>query len=250
MQDGKVSNLEINYSKKKIQYLIVSWGSLLLSGAVIGLLYLLDVKEIIIFAVIFALFIFENVLLMHSRTRISYFDLKHRYQLLTNTSVGLEKTNCKFDNNWIKSLQNNGYHSHVNKDDYTIYYKIGNSITNRSLIKKGMIEIITVFRNSDLDFYGDVIEEEYKSLWMKYEKEHKLNKQVIIQFKKYDSFDEKIKSDLDQIIAYKYGDNHLVQLNCGFFSDTNSIYYLHSKKYHPSVYYKRAVETIESVIKY
>ncbi len=241
--------MEEKYTKKKLRYLFLSWGSLLGSGAIVGAMYLLGVKESITYAVIFTLLITEMLLLLNFKSKISFFDLRHRYSLLLNSRVGLEQTSCQFDNKWMDSLKSDGFSNYVNNADFAIYYRIGKSLTSRYFVKRGLLEIITVFRNPELDFYGETIEKEYKNLWMKYEKEHKINKQVIIQFKKYESFNENIKEELNKIICYRLGDNHLVHINCGFIPNSKSIYYLHSDKYYPSAYYKKAVETIKSIVK-
>ena len=62
----------------------------------------------------------------------------------------------------------------------------------------------------------------------------KLKKQVVLQFKKYDTFDEDTKNEMDQIINFKAADNYLIHLTVGYMPKTNQIYYLRPKKRYPN----------------
>ena len=111
-----------------------------------------------------------------------------------------------------------------------------------------MLELITIIHSDKIDFYADVIEQEYKKIWFNFEKEKKLNKQISIQIKKFENIDDELKNELNRIIAYKEGDNYLININCGFISSINHFYFLHSDSYSPNVYYKYAVESIKDLI--
>jgi hypothetical protein len=188
--------------------------------------------------------------LFYCKAKISFYDLRQRYQLLLDKSKGLEKTDCQFDNQWLDSLQKHGYQSVVNGNNYAIFYSIKKSLSKKSFLKTNFIEIVSIIRNPSLDFYATEIENEFKNLWIDLEKKYRLNKQVIIHFKKFDSFDVKVKNDLDRIVSYREGDNYLININCGFFPGEKSLYYLHSDKYYPNIYYKHAVETIKEIVTY
>lgn len=250
MQNGKINNLERTYAKKKIFYLLLVWGTFLVCVSIVLILYFSKVNDLVISIVIFFLFVFMFIVLFYCKTKISFYDLRQRYQLLLDQSKGPEKTNCQFDNQWLDSLQKHGYQSYVNDTNYAIFYLIKKSLSKKSFVRTNFIEIISIIRNKSLDFYATEIENVFKSLWIDLEKKHKLNKQVIIHFKKFDSFDEKVKNDLDRIISYKEGDNYLININCGFFPGEKSLYYLHSDKYYPNIYYKHAVETIKEIVTY
>ncbi|MBN2299661.1 MAG: hypothetical protein JXC31_00570 [Acholeplasmataceae bacterium] len=195
--------------------------------------------------VVFVLIVILFLTLFYCKSKISYYDMKQRYQLLLQSSKGLEPTTCKFDNNWLLRLKQNHYAMFLDNPNFTIYYKIEKSISKKTFIKTHVIQILTIIKNSDLDLFSNQIELEYKSLWMKFEKEYRLNKQVIIQFVKYKSFDDTIKNNLDRIISYKEGDNYMIHINCGYFIDSQSIYYLHSDTYYPNIYYKYAIDNIK-----
>jgi hypothetical protein len=247
MPNGPISNLEKTYSMKKLLFLSLAWGSLLGSVGIIVTLYLCKVGDLFISIVIFGLFIYLFLVLLFCKAKISFYDLQQRYQLLLDQGKGTEKTHCRFDNQWIDSLQKQGFQNRVNETDFAIFYKIDKSISKKTFLRTNLLAIISIVRNQTLDFYADVLENEFKRLWISLEKKHNLNKQVIIQFKKYEAFNDAIKNDLNRIISYKEGDNYLVNINCGYFSEDGSLYYLHADKYYPSIYYKYAVDTIKKI---
>lgn len=249
MLNGKISKLIRNYSKKKLFYLLLVWFTLITNVGIIVILYVLSASELVLSIIGFLLLLILFFVIIYSKSKISYFDMQHRYFLLLESSKGLEKTNCKFDKQWVVDLQKNNFSMYLDKPSFTIFYKIDKSISKKTFFKTHVLEIVTIVKNKMLDLYADEIESEYKKLWLQHEKEYKLNKQVIIQFAMYKSFSESTKTNLDRIISYKEGDNYLVHINCGYFSDSQSIYYLHSDIYFPNVYYKYAVDSIKSITK-
>ena len=188
MRNGQISNTAKEYSKKKILYLLLIWGTLLISGGIILTLTLLDVYGLYVSIVIFFLVIVIFIMLFYTKSRISYYDLQQRYQLLLDNSVWKEKTKCLFDNDWYKRILASGYKIFVDNNDFAILYMIRKSLAKKTFIRTNYIEIISIIRNNHLDFYSDVIENKFKELWMTTEKENHLNKQVIIHFKKYNFF--------------------------------------------------------------
>lgn len=247
MRSGKITNLEKEYSKKKIKYLVLAWISLLVSIAIVLTMFLLHANENIIFIVIFFLLICLFFILFFFKVKISFYDMQQRYQLLLKKSLGIIKTNCRFDNDWLVFLKESNYKQFVENSMFTIFFKIEKSITKKTFIRTNLIEIITIVKNVNLGFYDDQIESEYKKIWESHEKDHRLNKQIIIQFKKYDGFNDKIKNELDRIISYKEGDNYLININCGYIEGEESLYFLHSDKYYPNTYYKYAVDLIKKI---
>lgn len=248
MPSGKTSKLVHFYSKKKLVYLAYLWATLIISIGVVGILFIFKVPELVLAIVAFILLIITFLMIIYCKSKLSYFDMMHRYQLLLDSSKGLEKTNCKFDSTWILDLQRKGLSLFSDETNFSIYYKINDSLAKKTLVKTRVIEIVTIIKNNKIDLFANEIEAVYKKLWLKHEKQYHLNKQVIIQFAKYQSFDDSIKTDLNRIISFKDKDNYLIQINCGYFSNSQSVYYLHSDVYAPNAYYKYAVDEIKEIL--
>ncbi|MDD3171110.1 MAG: hypothetical protein PHO86_02195 [Bacilli bacterium] len=235
------------YFRKKVYYLLLVWFSLFISIGIVILMYLLEIKEIITSLVVFFLLVYLLFMLFFCKTKITFYDMQQRYQELLKKSVGSIKTNCKFDNNWLKFLEKHNYQLFVNNSNVTIYFKIEKSLSKKTFISTSLIEIVTIIKKQELDAYTDQIEDELKKLWAIYEKEYHLNKQIIMQFKKYNNFSEDIKKELDRIISYKEGDNYLININCGYIENEAELYFLHSNEYYPNRYYKYAVDIIKEI---
>ncbi len=249
MVSGKISKLDKEYAKKKLFYLFFVWVTFLLSVGIALFLYVIQIDGLVFSIIVFLLILIMFFMIFYCKSKISYYDMQQRYQLLLKSSKGLEKTDCKFDNDWVMELQRNRFTQYLDKSDYTIYYNIAKSISKKTFIKTHVIEIITIVKNNNLDLFSNDIEKEYKKLWGQFEKKYHLNKQVIIQFIKYKSFNDSVKNNLDRVISYKEGDNYLIHINCGYFTDLKSIYYLHSDTYFPNAYYKYAIEVIKEILK-
>lgn len=250
MQNGSISNSEKQYSRKKVLYLLLLWGTLIFSGLIVLILYLAHVDELIISLVLFVLLVAVFIMLFHCKTRISFYDIQQRYQRLLSRRKGIEKTKCLFDDRWIDALALHGYKLETDQPNFAIYYKIKKSVVKKSFVQTNLLEVLCIVRDPNLDFYDQAIEAAFKKLWFRFEKDHHLNKQIILQFKKVAALDETTIENLNRIIAYKEGDNYLININCGYCPSTNSVYYLHSDQFHPNLYYKVAVETIEELLKY
>ena len=232
--------ISMNFSKRKIFHLIFIWFSLLIMIFINIMLYVWSENGLINNLVMFISLIMMFVIIFVEKPIISDLDMKHRYHKLLESRNDSISTNCLFDLRFLDSICYKGYTLHISNEFYTIYYRIKDSLSKKSFIKTGMLELITIIHSDKIDFYADVIEQEYKKIWFNFEKEKKLNKQISIQIKKFENIDDELKNELNRIIAYKEGDNYLININCGFISSINHFYFLHSDSYSPNVYYKYA----------
>ncbi len=235
--------------RKKNFYLILVWASLAIVVTAIILLYQFNASELIITIVEFLSVVYMVIVVFLSRSRVAYYDMNYRYAKLLENKAGVMLTSCEFDQSWLNKLNHEGFIKYLDDDRLSIYYRIRSSLTKRIIGKSNLLEMVTIVKNNDIDFYADLINDEYKKIWEYNQKQHRLNKQVIIQFKKYKSFNETIEQDLEKIICYKEGDNYLININCGYFSDKHQLYYLHADNYAPNLYYHHGAELIKSLTK-
>ena len=248
MQDGKKNSLLKQYSNKKILYLGIAWGAVLITVLVIGILMIAQVDQYLISAIALILLLVLVFVIIHCKVRISFYDMHYRYHKLLALSNKADKTTCRFNNDWLDSLRKLGYTIASDQEKFVVYYRFADSISRRSITKTKILEIVTIIRDNVIDSYDDRIDAVYKKLWLTNYKTNKLSSQVILQFRKYKSFNEDIKNDLDKIIAYKERSNYLVSINCGYFEDNQLFYYLHSDQYSPNLYYQYANDRIKTII--
>lgn len=237
------------YKTKRNLYLGLLWLSLIFSLATTLLLYFLNVDMTLVTTIGLILVILNIVFLFYAKSKISFYDMKYKYFLLLSKSVAPYKVKEIFSNQFIDKLKKLDYQTFVNNDNFHVLYKITPTNNSGVLFKTSILNIVTLFKKVNLSYYDDNLENEYQKLYQTYQKKEKVNKQVIIQIKKYESFNEEIKNEIDAIISYKEKDNYLININCGYFSDKNTIYFLHSNDFYPNKYYKYGVENLKQLIK-
>lgn len=187
------------------------------------------------------------VLVLWIKPRAMYHGMQYRYFTLLDKSVGLISVKETFDASWLNRLVNLKFQFTHKSDQFDVLYRISDSVEKRLLSKSRILEIITIVKDNEIDFYSDLIEAEYKKLWVEHEAKQKISKQVILQFKKYEKFTEEAKEELDQIIAFREGKNFLVTINCGYVANEQKLYFLHALNYYPNLYYKYGCELIFAI---
>ncbi len=246
MANGKT----VKYNaRKKLHWLLLLWAAFLGSIGIIAVLFLVNVPDSVKWLGTLIALIMSLIMVFYCKPYINYYDMHHRYELLLATNIGTVETNCQFNQDWIEQFSIKGYQMHVDNELFQIWYRFKKSLARKTFIKTQLIEIVTIIKNKSIDLYDSRIEKEYKKLWQRFEKEQHLNKQIILQFKKLDDLDDKVKEDLNRIISYREGDNYLISINCGYYPQTNEVYYLHSSKFAPNAYYRYAVSQIEDIIR-
>lgn len=238
----------INYGKIKFKHLIFIWVVLFSIIVLNILLYWLNDNEFFNTVILFISIIILLFTLIVEKPLIEDLDMKHRYQKLLQTSKGVTPVLPLFEQSLVPKLLSDGFTQQISNELFTIFYKITPSITRKSMIKTGVLILVTIIHKNSLDLYSELIEKEHKKIWNSYEKINRLNKQLSIQFKRFSELTEDIKNDLNRIICYKQGDNYLVNINCGYIESKKALYFLHSDSFSPNYYYQLGVEQIKSLI--
>jgi len=246
MQNGKINNVAF-YSRKKLIHLGILWVTLTGVVTLNILLNVFNIIEWLRYTIMFFTLIGLVIVLMVEKARISYFDMEHRYHLLLSKQVGIVKTNCQFDSNWLRKLAELGFLLEKSNQQFSVYYRLTKQLSKRTLTKTSLLEFITIIHQNEFDFYHDKLDKVYQDVWQQNQKTNKLNKQISIQFKKYDKLSNEVVKDLTKVIAYKEGNNYLININCGFDSNLSKLYYLHSDSYAPNQYYQYAVDLIKQI---
>lgn len=245
-----IDNNEIKGLKKRRNKLLgVVFISIIVVLTTSLTLYFLRIPSVDLTLIIILLLIALLVIIFIIKPKLMYTTIQYRYLLLLSQSNKPYKVNEVFDLKWINKITLDGYSYSYKGNQVDILYKVSKPLERSAFLSNSLLEIITIFKDETLDFYDDLLHNEYKKIWDIEQAKNKISKQVIIQIKKYHEFNDDIKNDLDRIISFREGKNHLVTINCGFFEKTKSFYFLHSNTYAPSLYYKHGVDTIKRFIK-
>lgn len=189
------------------------------------------------------------IVIFSLRGRILYNAMLYKYHLLLANSQPPYKVKENFDNKWVDKLITMGFQYGEKHDYVDVLYRISKPIDGRKWRVYHVLDIVAIIKDNEIGFYSDILNDFYKKIWMEHEAKYHISKQVILQFKMYDEFSEEHKVKLDEIIAFREGINYLITINAGYFMKKNTFYFLHSKDYYPNIYYKYAVDLIESIVK-
>lgn len=225
---------DLNYFKKKknITLFVLSFSFSLLLTAIILILALDQLNNELVVTIYFVGLILYIFLFIYLRSKLILYTMNYFYQLMISENLGLISVERRlYTESWLNTFINDGYKKYYENNDYIIYYQFHKKLSN--LGKTGYVLVMfIVAKNEDFDFYENNVNIQVERLYDGYEYEHRVKKQIIIQFKKYDNFDLEHKNKLQEIINYKTGEQVLINLPVGYFVRENQVYYLRpSKRY-------------------
>lgn len=205
----------------------------------------LNILDTIYLFVVVAVFI----LLVIFKNKINYYVYRYNYLLMLEDNLPPLKTKkAIFSPNWLEMFTNEGFIKHVNTSKYSIYYQITNKKSPYKDFGKTLLCIV-INKNVELDLYSRTIQNKIKEIYEKIEKDYpRLKKEVVIQFKEYEKFDEETKKDLQKVLAFKQDSFTLINISVGYFPKTKTVYYLRPKNRYPNKYYYLACKLIEKYI--
>lgn len=236
------------YKTKKILLLMAIWLTIIVFLTICLLLHFVaKLKDSLIIGIALAFIIVIFIELIFLKPLIIKWDMKHRLYLVLENGNKPYHTKKNFDENWLSTLVKKGYKKGYESNFLEIYYQVLKSPRKRFFKTSYYLTFITIIKNNHIGFYDKNLEENYNNIYNKLEEKKRIDQQVIIQFKKYEIFTKEIKEELDKVISYRDKGNFYISLNCGYFSLEKKIYFLHSDKYYPNFFYKKAVEIIKDL---
>jgi hypothetical protein len=242
---GKNQLEQLKYHKKKrdlilffllcIFFLVpVSFIVLALSGIDFDLLFL----------IYFPIFLATLWVLTKYRNKLTVHNMYYRYYQMLSDDMGLIKLPKRiFTSSWLTKMKESGYHQARELDDFMYFYQVVPKV-RKHIIAKSVVLVSIIAKNEKLDFYSDVVDEEIKRIYENEKEANRSRTQIVLQFKKYQSFNQEVKDEIDKIINFKMGRNHLIHINIGYIVDQQAIYYLRPKRRYPNKYYYYATQLI------
>lgn len=234
------------YKKKRNKILFFILSTLIMSLVLMALLYFVFKLEIdLIISLSLVLTIVLLVVINMFRNKLAFYTMNYQYLLMVSDNLGLIKISNKiFTKSWLNRFLTMGYEVGHEDNNFAIYYKFERK--TKGLVGPGQTMIANVIaKKSDVDFYGDEVEAAINNLYNKYKEANKVRKQIVIQYKMYDDYNDKFKADIDKIIAFKERKNYIVNITVGYFPKLNSIYFLRPLKRYPNNVYYYAVNIIK-----
>lgn len=188
-------------------------------------------------------------LLAHLKDKITFYLYKYNlYLMLEEDLPPLKAHKSLFTNNWQDNFENDGFINHENNSRFAVYYQVPDSSSPYKDF--GKVALIIVINNDPkLDIYGTTIQESIKGVYEQIEKKNKrIKREVVIHFKKYEKFNQNSKTEIQNVLVYKQDSFGIININVGYFSKTNEVYYLRPTKRYPNRLYYLSCKLIENYI--
>lgn len=183
------------------------------------------------------------------KNKFGYYIYRYNYLLMLQEDLAPIKTNkAILSDHWQQEFIKDGFIIGADNSSFTIYYQVTDKTSVYKDFGKAFLCIV-INKNPNLDLYGATIQEAIKKIYEKLEKTHsRLRKEIVVQFKEFEDFNEENKKELQKILNFKQDSFSLINLTVGFFPKTNQVYYLRPKKRFPNKYYYLTCKLIEKYI--
>ena len=106
---------------------------------------------------------------------------------------------------------------------------------------------ITIAKTPSFDFYSEDIDKAMQAVYINNKHIQKTNKQITLQFKKFDKFDDEVEKEVEQAIVFKSGKQRLINLTVAYIDELQAVCFLNPKNKFPNKYVYYACQEIKRV---
>lgn len=232
------------YAKKRNHFLFfVIVAIIIMISGYFGLIAM-GVAHDLILTIALVLLIPFTIYVIWYRQRYNYYIMQLEYfKMLADEQSPIQLTKQIFTNSFISHFVNDGFLKGYEDKQFILYYRFTKKI--KEIVKSGQVlEVIVLAKDEKGDFYNDKLDKAIRQLYLNYKDEKKVRKQIVLQFKKYQSLDDDAIDDANKIINFSAANNYLIHITIAYDAKTNQIYYLRPKKRYPNKFYYYAVTQI------
>ncbi|NLD26469.1 MAG: hypothetical protein GX661_03825 [Acholeplasmataceae bacterium] len=149
-----------------------------------------------------------------------------------------------FTPSWLNNIISEELVHKKDLHDFLCYYQVIPKV-KKYIYTKSLVLVCIVAKSENFDFYSDEVDKEIQKIYETDNDAKRSRKHIVLQFKKYQTYTEAAKEEIDKIINFKVGRDYLVHITVGYFVDQNTIYFLRPKKKYPNKYYYYASKKIQ-----
>lgn len=202
--------------------------------------YLDGIYLVLLFAYVF--FIYS------SNNKVTYYSYKYNYLLMVNEDLPPVNTNqMVLTTNWEKQLIDLGLELQEKNSEFATYYTFTSRKGKHKEFGNALVCVVLNYKEN-LDMYDQKIQHSIKNIYESNEKQNKTKTEVVIQFKAFESFNEKTKNEIQKVIVFKQNNFSIVNITVGYFKNLNQVYYLRPSKRYPNKHYYYSCKLIEDLI--
>lgn len=225
--------------KTKLIYIFVLWTAFFAVLSTSLLLFFFTPKPIFTtFSLFFVLVFF--VLVFFFKTKLDTLNLRQKYLKLKESKAKPIKVNKDFLEKLPLNLDKHNFKLQSSTLDFNLYLK--QNEPNRGL------EIVFTLKNPDLDFLNPLLDTEIKKAVTKFGQK-RISYLTCLVFKACEAHTKDAELKADNVVFLKNKGFNFTSINITYFQNEQTLYFLHSDKYFPSVYFKQASEFILTLTK-
>ncbi len=221
--------------KTKLIYLAVLWTAFFAVLFTALLLYFLKAPKPIFTTISLLLVLVFFIFVLVFKTKITTLNLKQKYVRLKETKVQPFLVKKTFFEKLLNSFQTNNFILQSSTLDFNLYLK--ENTQNRGL------ELTFYLKNSNTGFLDTKIDVEIKKILKRFEQKRIAYLTCLI-FKKYSEYSAQAELEADNLVFLKNRGFNFTSVNIAYFEKESTLYFLHSKGFYPTTYFKAATETI------
>ncbi len=233
------------------RYLIAFLASFLFFILLIIFIFLSNLSSNVQLSLLLFILVLMMVVFIWFRPRLYYHAVEMRFLRLKELSLPPITVKHELSSKtWLTYLSKKQFKVFQEQEHYIILHRFTQDGTS-FVTKSPMLEIIIVIRDEKLNFNHPVFAQKINDL----EKEYIVTKKVrivnysIIQVKYGLELTEEMKEMVDQVVFDKHGNHHVSVINSYYSTNDKKFYFLHSKKYVPTLYYQYVTDLLLSLVK-
>ncbi|MBN3491146.1 hypothetical protein JV173_06485 [Acholeplasma equirhinis] len=241
-------NDQLKYFKRKRDlYLFFIFFSLLIFLITYPIMSLLEARFDDIVTVYLVYLLIGTILFVVFKSKFLVHAMYYKYYKMLSDDQGPYKVPIKpFTPSFYTRLQRQGFLDKVEYDDFVIFYQFTKNLQSVRSRRLSFVAVILTTK-PDFDFYQQKVNIALDMIYSNYSDRKKVRNQIVLQFRKYDTYSEEARNRADQIINFNETQSALIQINCDLYLNEGEIYHLRPKKVYPNKFYYYATNMIQKL---
>ncbi|MDX1357743.1 MAG: hypothetical protein R3232_02815 [Clostridia bacterium] len=222
--------------KRNLILFLLFFPAMVIIGSAIAFYFLEIIKLTHLTAIYLPLIIADLIVVFFLTPKLHLYNMYVSYSELTLNEPHFLKAGMQlFTTSWIDQLKSDGYELVQEDMTHLLLCKFYKKLPHIPNSDKTLV-FITIAKNNNFDFYGDTIDNGMQVVYMKNKKYQRINKQITLQFKKYDIIDEEANTEIESAILYHGGNQILINLSFGYQKEKTAVYCLNPNDRYPNKY--------------
>lgn len=245
-----MSNNKYNeYRGKRNLYLfLLVFPTVVLIGSIIVTYFLDILEENLVLTLIFIALVGLMVLLFILQPKIAFVRMKmDYYYLISFGSTEHEVRREIYDTKWIQKMIRMGYKLAYEQKGNTVLYKYYKKLEDTGKSDNTLV-LINIAFDDKYDFYSDETDKMIQSIYVNNKDFQKITRQITLQFRKHDVYDDFVKSEVETMIAFHLKAQTILNLTTVYLEDNQSVVSPIPKDKYPNRYVYFAANEIRRIV--